>query len=124
MQKISPFLWFDAQAEEAVAFYLSVFKDGKIHTTTRYPEDGPRPVGTVMTIAFELQGGAVRGDAEISRAQPRTIPPPPQQSRSTCIVSRLRYVILDRARHVPECRRNAPAHNFQKHFTRGACQPS
>jgi predicted 3-demethylubiquinone-9 3-methyltransferase (glyoxalase superfamily) len=40
MQKITPFLWFDTQAEEAVAFYLSVFKDGKIHTTTRYPEDG------------------------------------------------------------------------------------
>ena len=56
MQKITPFLWFDTQAEEAVAFYLSVFKDGKIHTTTRYPENGPRPAGTVMTIAFELQG--------------------------------------------------------------------
>ncbi len=55
MQKITPFLWFDGQAEEAVAFYLSVFKDGKIHTTTRYPENGPRPAGTVMTIAFELQ---------------------------------------------------------------------
>ena len=39
-----------------VAFYLSVFKDGKIHTTTRYPENGPAPAGTVMTIAFELQG--------------------------------------------------------------------
>ncbi len=51
MQKITPFLWFDTQAEEAVAFYLSVFKDGKIHTTTRYPENGPRPAGTVMTIA-------------------------------------------------------------------------
>ncbi len=56
MQKITPFLWFDGQAEEAVAFYLSVFKDGKIHSTTRYPENGPRPAGTVMTIAFELQG--------------------------------------------------------------------
>jgi predicted 3-demethylubiquinone-9 3-methyltransferase (glyoxalase superfamily) len=41
MQKITPFLWFDTQAEEAVGFYLSVFKDGKIHATTRYPEDGP-----------------------------------------------------------------------------------
>ena len=49
-------LWFDTQAEEAVAFYLSVFKDEKIITTTRYPENGPRPAGTVMTIAFELQG--------------------------------------------------------------------
>ncbi len=56
MQKITPFLWFDAQAEGAVAFYLSVFKDGKIMATTHYPENGPRPEGTVMTIAFELQG--------------------------------------------------------------------
>jgi predicted 3-demethylubiquinone-9 3-methyltransferase (glyoxalase superfamily) len=40
MQKITPFLWFDTQAEEAVRFYLSVCKDGKIHATTRYPEDG------------------------------------------------------------------------------------
>lgn len=56
MQKITPFLWFDTQAAEAVEFYLSVFKDGKIHTTTRYPEDGPREAGMVMTIAFELKG--------------------------------------------------------------------
>ena len=56
MQKITPFLWFDSQAEEAVQFYLSVFKDGKILTTTRYPEDGPGTAGAVMTIAFELKG--------------------------------------------------------------------
>jgi predicted 3-demethylubiquinone-9 3-methyltransferase (glyoxalase superfamily) len=56
MQKITPFLWFDSNAEEAVGFYLSVFKDGKIITTTQYPENGPRPAGMVMTIAFELQG--------------------------------------------------------------------
>ena len=56
MQKITPFLWFDTQAEQAVQFYLSVFKDGKIHTTARYPEDGPGAPGTVMTIAFELKG--------------------------------------------------------------------
>jgi predicted 3-demethylubiquinone-9 3-methyltransferase (glyoxalase superfamily) len=56
MQKITPFLWFDGQAEEAVEFYISVFKDGKIHTKTRYPEDGPGAAGAVMTIAFELQG--------------------------------------------------------------------
>jgi predicted 3-demethylubiquinone-9 3-methyltransferase (glyoxalase superfamily) len=56
MQKITPFLWFDTQAEEAVEFYLSVFKDGKIHATSRYPADGPRPAGMVMTIAFELKG--------------------------------------------------------------------
>lgn len=56
MQKITPFLWFDMNAEEAVAFYLSVFTDGKIHLTTRFPEGGPLPAGTVMTIAFELKG--------------------------------------------------------------------
>jgi predicted 3-demethylubiquinone-9 3-methyltransferase (glyoxalase superfamily) len=58
MQKITPFLWFDANAEEAVAFYLSVFKDGKMISTTRYPdvENPPGKAGTVMTIAFELQG--------------------------------------------------------------------
>ncbi len=56
MQKIVPFLWFDSQAEGAVAFYLSVFKDGTIITTTRYPEGGPGEAGSVMTIAFELQG--------------------------------------------------------------------
>lgn len=56
MQKIIPFLWFDGNAEEAVQFYVSVFKDGKIHTTTRFPEGSPgdNQPGTVMTIAFEL----------------------------------------------------------------------
>ena len=56
MQKITPFLWFDTQAEEAVEFYLSVFKDGKIISKAHYPEGGPRPAGMVMTIAFELKG--------------------------------------------------------------------
>jgi predicted 3-demethylubiquinone-9 3-methyltransferase (glyoxalase superfamily) len=56
MQKITPFLWFDTQAEEAVAFYLSVFKDGKIISTSHYPPNGPRPASMVMTIAFELNG--------------------------------------------------------------------
>ncbi len=58
MQKITPFLWFDAQAEEAVAFYLSVFKDGKMIATTHYPdvENPPGKPGTVMTIAFEMNG--------------------------------------------------------------------
>jgi predicted 3-demethylubiquinone-9 3-methyltransferase (glyoxalase superfamily) len=56
MQKITPFLWFDTQAEEAVEFYLSVFKDGKIRSKTNYPEGGPRSADTVMTIVFELKG--------------------------------------------------------------------
>ena len=58
--KITPFLWFDANAEEAVQFYLSVFKDAKIISTARYPEQGQemhgKPAGSVMTIAFEING--------------------------------------------------------------------
>lgn len=58
MQKITPFLWFDANAEEAVRFYLSVFKDGKMLSMARFPEGSPgdNEPGTVMTIAFELKG--------------------------------------------------------------------
>lgn len=60
MQKITPCLWFDDNAEEAVKFYTSIFKNSKIKTVTRYGENGAkasgRPKGTVMTIAFQLDG--------------------------------------------------------------------
>lgn len=56
MHRISPCLWFDNQAEEAVDFYLSVFKNAKIKSTTRFGEAGPGPKGSVMVIAFELDG--------------------------------------------------------------------
>ncbi len=56
MQKITPFLWFDDQAEEAANFYTSIFKDSKIGEVTRYGEAGPGPAGTVMTITFQLDG--------------------------------------------------------------------
>jgi predicted 3-demethylubiquinone-9 3-methyltransferase (glyoxalase superfamily) len=55
-QRITPFLWFDSQAEEAAAFYTSVFKNSKIQTVTRYGDAGPGPKGSVMTVAFELDG--------------------------------------------------------------------
>lgn len=55
-QKITPFLWFDSQAEEAAHFYTSVFKNSKISTVTRYGDAGPGPKGSVQTIAFELEG--------------------------------------------------------------------
>jgi predicted 3-demethylubiquinone-9 3-methyltransferase (glyoxalase superfamily) len=55
-QKITPFLWFDHQAEEAVGFYTSIFKDSKEGTVTRYGEAGPGPKGSVLTMAFELDG--------------------------------------------------------------------
>ncbi len=56
MQKISPCLWFDNQAEEAANFYVSIFKNGKIGKTLRYGEGAPFPVGTVLTITFEIDG--------------------------------------------------------------------
>ena len=56
MQKITPFLWFDTQAEEAARFYVSVFPNSKIGTIARYGEAGPGPKGSVMTISFELDG--------------------------------------------------------------------
>jgi predicted 3-demethylubiquinone-9 3-methyltransferase (glyoxalase superfamily) len=56
MQKITPFLWFNDRAEEAVNFYTSIFKNSKILNIARYGEAGPRPAGSVMTVTFELEG--------------------------------------------------------------------
>ena len=56
MQKITPFLWFDTQAEDAAKFYVSVFPNSKILRTARYGEAGPGPKGGVMTVEFELDG--------------------------------------------------------------------
>ncbi len=56
MQKIIPFLWYDKEAEEAANFYVSVFKDSKILSVTRYGEAGPGPKGTVMSVTFRLEG--------------------------------------------------------------------
>ena len=56
MQRITPFLWFDANAEEAVNFYTSVFKNSKIGDIARYGDAGPGPKGSVMLINFELDG--------------------------------------------------------------------
>lgn len=55
-QKITTFLWFDNNAEEAANFYVSVFKNSKVLKTLRYGSEGPGPKGTVMTIAFQLEG--------------------------------------------------------------------
>jgi predicted 3-demethylubiquinone-9 3-methyltransferase (glyoxalase superfamily) len=55
-QKITPFLWFDNNAEEAVNLYTSIFKDCKIKSVARYGEAGPGPKGTVMTMSFEING--------------------------------------------------------------------
>jgi predicted 3-demethylubiquinone-9 3-methyltransferase (glyoxalase superfamily) len=56
MPKITPFLWFDTQAEEAAKFYTSIFKNSEIVSVARYGEAGPGPKGSVMTVAFKLDG--------------------------------------------------------------------
>jgi predicted 3-demethylubiquinone-9 3-methyltransferase (glyoxalase superfamily) len=56
MQKITPFLWFDGKAEEAMNFYVSVFKNSRVVNVTRYGEAGPGPKGTVMSATFQLEG--------------------------------------------------------------------
>lgn len=55
-QKIVPFLWFDSQAEEAANFYVSVFKNSRINTVSRYGDTGPGPKGGVMVVSFQLAG--------------------------------------------------------------------
>src|SRR5262245_36957434 len=60
LQRITPFLWFDNQAADAVKFYTGVFKNSRIVTTTKYPEAGKethrKPPGSVMTIDFDIDG--------------------------------------------------------------------
>jgi predicted 3-demethylubiquinone-9 3-methyltransferase (glyoxalase superfamily) len=56
MQKITPFLWFDNQAEEAMNFYVSIFKNSRVGKVTRYGDAGPGPKGTVMSATFQLDG--------------------------------------------------------------------
>jgi predicted 3-demethylubiquinone-9 3-methyltransferase (glyoxalase superfamily) len=56
MQKITTFLWFDNQAEEAANFYVSIFKNSKITNIARYGDGAPAPKGTVMTVTFQLEG--------------------------------------------------------------------
>lgn len=56
MQKITPFLWFDHQAEEAMNFYVSIFKNSKVINVNRYGDGAPLPSGTVMTASFQISG--------------------------------------------------------------------
>lgn len=55
-QKITPFLWFDTQAEDAANFYTSVFKNSKVGKVVRYGDAGPGPKGTVLTVSLQLDG--------------------------------------------------------------------
>jgi predicted 3-demethylubiquinone-9 3-methyltransferase (glyoxalase superfamily) len=59
--RITPFLWFDSQAEQAAQFYCSIFKNSRIISVSHYTEAGPQPAGTVMTVEFELDGQRFTG---------------------------------------------------------------
>ncbi|HXX31757.1 MAG TPA: VOC family protein [Myxococcaceae bacterium] len=56
MQKITPFLWFNGQAEEAARFYVSIFRNSEIGRISRFNEGGPGPGGSVLSVAFRLEG--------------------------------------------------------------------
>src|SRR6185312_15756218 len=56
IRAITPFLWFDTQAEEAANLYVSLFPDSRINHVSRYGDAGPGPKGSVMVVSFELQG--------------------------------------------------------------------
>jgi len=56
MQKITPFLWFDGNAEEAANFYISIFKNSKLGKISRYGDAGPGPKGTAMSVTFQIEG--------------------------------------------------------------------
>ena len=56
MQKITPFLWFDGNAEEAANFYISIFKNSKMGKISRYRDAGPGPKGSVMSVTFQIEG--------------------------------------------------------------------
>jgi predicted 3-demethylubiquinone-9 3-methyltransferase (glyoxalase superfamily) len=56
MQKITPFLWFDGKAEEAMKFYTSIFRNSKVRDVMRYGDAGPGPKGSVMSATFEIEG--------------------------------------------------------------------
>jgi predicted 3-demethylubiquinone-9 3-methyltransferase (glyoxalase superfamily) len=69
MQRISPFLWFHGDAEEAANLYVSLFDNSRITDTSRYPEGSPGPAGEVMTVGFELEGQkftALNGDSDFN----------------------------------------------------------
>jgi predicted 3-demethylubiquinone-9 3-methyltransferase (glyoxalase superfamily) len=59
VQKITPFLWFNDNAEEAASFYVSIFKNSQIVNVSRYGEGGPKPAGTAMIVNFQLDGQEV-----------------------------------------------------------------
>ena len=56
MQKIVPFLWFEDRAEEAMNFYVSIFKNSRVKSVSRYGDAGPGPKGSVMSCSFQLEG--------------------------------------------------------------------
>jgi predicted 3-demethylubiquinone-9 3-methyltransferase (glyoxalase superfamily) len=61
IQRIVPFLWFDSQAEDAMNFYVAIFRNSKVLGVSRYPEGAPGKAGTVMSVKFQLEGQEFMG---------------------------------------------------------------
>lgn len=61
VQRIVPFLWFDSQAEDAMNFYVAIFRNSKVTSVRRYPEGAPGKAGTVMSVKFQLEGQEFMG---------------------------------------------------------------
>ena len=61
VQRIVPFLWFDSQAEDAMNFYVAIFRNSKVLSVSRYPEGAPGKAGTVMSVKFQLEGQEFMG---------------------------------------------------------------
>jgi predicted 3-demethylubiquinone-9 3-methyltransferase (glyoxalase superfamily) len=61
VQRIIPFLWFDSQAEDAMNFYVAIFRNSKVLSVSRYPEGAPGKAGTVMSVKFQLEGQEFMG---------------------------------------------------------------
>lgn len=79
MKQITPWLWFDTEAEDAATFYTSVFPDSRIVEVTHYGSAGPRPEGMVMTVTFELDGqpfAALNGGPEFSFSEATSLQVP------------------------------------------------
>lgn len=76
MTSISQFLWFDGQAEQAANFYISIFPNSRMLSVARYPEGGPAPAGSAMSVSFVLDGLEIQGlNADRSSRSPRPSPP-------------------------------------------------
>ncbi len=122
LQKISPFLWFDNQAEQAAAFYVSIFPDSKVVKVVRCGENGPGPAGSALTVGFQLCGqsfAALNGgphfkfteaisfvvncqtQEEVDTSLGKAVRTAAQRSNAWLGQGQIRFVLADRSHRAP-----------------------